>query len=166
MTIQLCNCSNDPRVINKSYTVIEVVTADPFGEMTITDPVLRLRRKGNELQGINYIYIPDWIRYYFVTNIKLLSGGIMEISCHIDVLNSFKNAILASNAICVRSERTDVGPRLSNTREGTFINDTQRPVLPEAIQTYYEYDTTVFNLDTASSGSRNFVLNVAGGSGE
>lgn len=166
MTIQLCNCSNDPRVINKTYTVIEEVSASPFGEMTIMDPVLRLRRKGNELAGINYIYIPDWLRYYFVTNITIMSGELMVLSCHIDVLNSYKNAILASNAICVRSERTDVGPRLSNTPEGTFINDTKRPVLPEAIQTYYEYDTTVFNLDTATSGSRNFVLNVAGGSGE
>lgn len=166
MTIQLCNCSSDPRRINKAYTVIEEVTASPYGEITVTDPVFRLRRKGNELAGINYVYVPDWLRFYFVNDIKIASGDIMELSCHIDVLNSFKTAILDSRAICVRSERTDVGPRNSGTANGTFINDTKRPVYPEAIQTYYEFDSTVFNLDEATSRSRNFVLNVAGGSGE
>lgn len=165
MTIQLLNCGSDPRVINKTYSLIAETTATPFGEITIVDPILRIRRQ-NELSGINYIYVPEWLRYYFVNDIRIISGDIMELSCHIDVLNSFKSAILDSECICIRSERTDVNPRTVYTQNGTYINDTQRPIYPYVEQTAYAFSAGDFNLSSASNLSRNFVLNVSGGDGE
>lgn len=162
MTIQLLNCGSDPRVINKTYTFVAETTATPYGEITIIDPVLRIRRN-NELGGINYIYIPEWLRYYFVNDIRLISGDIMEISCHIDVLNSFKSAILQSECICIRSER--LGQDTFDNKR-TMINDTQLPVYPYVDQSAYEFTDGDFNLSSASNLSRNFVLNVSGGSGE
>lgn len=46
----------------------------------------------------NYIYVADWARYYFVTNVVYITNTIKEFSCEVDVLASFKSAIGSSVA--------------------------------------------------------------------
>lgn len=41
----------------------------------------------------NYIYVADWNRYYFVTNVVYITNTIKEFSCEVDVLASYKTAI-------------------------------------------------------------------------
>lgn len=41
----------------------------------------------------NYIYVADWNRYYFVTNVVYITNTIKEFSCEVDVLASFKSGI-------------------------------------------------------------------------
>lgn len=41
----------------------------------------------------NYIYVADWNRYYFVTNVVYITNTIKEFSCEVDVLASYKSAI-------------------------------------------------------------------------
>ena len=38
--------------------------------------------------GLNYIYVPAWKRYYFVTNISQNTQGLYEIECHVDILST------------------------------------------------------------------------------
>lgn len=45
----------------------------------------------------NYAYIPDFNRYYFVDKIELYPNSIYHISLRCDVLESFKDEILASS---------------------------------------------------------------------
>ena len=45
----------------------------------------------------NYAYIPDFNRYYFVESIEVTPNKIYNISLRCDVLESFKNDILASS---------------------------------------------------------------------
>lgn len=170
MTIELYNCSSDPRVINKSLTLVYTTDATPYGDVSIMSPVLRLRQTVNNLAGINYVYIVDWARYYFVNDLRLLSGGILELSCSIDVLKSYASAILNSSAICIANE---FAGKVITYRSGetiqtseSFVNDANQPLYPYVTQTFYEFNSSVFNTDTATSRSRNFVLNVAGGEGE
>lgn len=46
--------------------------------------------------NVNYIYVADWGRYYFVTNVVYISNTVKTFSCEVDVLASFKTAIGSS----------------------------------------------------------------------
>lgn len=45
----------------------------------------------------NYAYIPDFNRYYFVDKIELFPNSVYHITLRCDVLESFKDEILASS---------------------------------------------------------------------
>lgn len=47
----------------------------------------------------NYCFIPKFKRYYFISDIKNLTGGRVQIDMHVDVLKSYKNSILASEQL-------------------------------------------------------------------
>lgn len=167
MTIQLYNNSSDPRNLNKVITLLHETQATPFGSMSICEPVLRLRQPN--LTDVNYVYIVDWGRYYFVKEINLVSGDLYEIHCKVDVLTTYANAIMACQCICTSNEFAgkeivyDDGSTVHTSR--FFVNDPNQPIYPYVHQSFYEFDSNVFNSDTATSYSRNFVLNVAGGEG-
>lgn len=59
---------------------------------------------GRIAEKSNYCYIEGLERYYFITDIKLLNNGIAEITARLDVLESFKNIILNSNAVIESAE--------------------------------------------------------------
>lgn len=46
----------------------------------------------------NYCYIPQFKRYYYITNINIGVGGFYTIELKVDVLMSFKNDILNSSS--------------------------------------------------------------------
>lgn len=46
----------------------------------------------------NYIYVSEWARYYFVTNVVYISKTVKEFSCEVDVLASFKSQIGSTSA--------------------------------------------------------------------
>lgn len=47
----------------------------------------------------NYIYIEDFKRYYFITEVKAYRNDLWIIKCSVDVLESFKTEILNLNVI-------------------------------------------------------------------
>lgn len=51
----------------------------------------------------NYVYIPLFTRYYFITNITRLDNNRVEIMCKCDVLMSFKEDIENLKVIATRS---------------------------------------------------------------
>lgn len=51
----------------------------------------------------NYVYIPLFARYYFITNITRLDNNRVEIMCKCDVLMSFKEDITTLKVIATRS---------------------------------------------------------------
>ncbi|MBO5809661.1 MAG: hypothetical protein J6R32_02415 [Bacteroidales bacterium] len=46
----------------------------------------------------NYIYVSEWGRYYFVTNVVYVSNTTKQFSCEVDVLASYKSQIGATSA--------------------------------------------------------------------
>lgn len=52
--------------------------------------------------GYNYMYISEFGRYYFIDDIKSVRNNMWEISAHVDVLETYKTAILANSAVIKR----------------------------------------------------------------
>lgn len=63
----------------------------------------------------NYIYVADWSRYYFVTNVTYITNTIKEFSCEVDVLASFKSAI-GSTVARIAFSSTGWDKNISDTR--------------------------------------------------
>ena len=152
MEIQLLSTNSDPRTVNKNFVPVAVTDANPFGEFDIDSPVLRLK-PFTSFATVNCFYIPEYLRYYAITKCKRLSGNIIEIYGQIDVLSTFKNAILQSRGVCVANE--NIG--------SSHIADAKYPVDLRKNTTVYEFEGNPFNVESASDSSYNFVLNVAGG---
>lgn len=52
----------------------------------------------------NYIYIPIFNRYYFITDITSIRNKLWKIECHVDVLDSYEAQIKSLNGIISRQE--------------------------------------------------------------
>lgn len=70
---------------------------------SIIDPVILIEAELTSFQS-NYIYIADFGRYYYITNIISKQTNLWEIHCHVDVLMSFKDEIRQQKAIVARQE--------------------------------------------------------------
>lgn len=64
----------------------------------------------------NYVYIENFHRYYFVTDISNIKNGLWSMSLHVDVLMSFKDEIRANKGVIARNENDF----------NNLIEDTQR----------------------------------------
>lgn len=154
MNIVLYNNSSDRRTITKTLETIETINgAEPFGECSVHNPVMRLRPFDNWAL-VNYAYIADYKRYYFVTEVKIVSGNVLEISCTCDPLMSFRQQILRSVAMCVANENTST----------KYIRDKNYPVSLKKSLTTYVFDADPFNIETTGyQTGHNYVLTTAGG---
>lgn len=167
LNITLSNTNSDPKVLAKSYTNIATTVATPYGSMSILKPVLRLRYEPSiwNPADINYAWIAELNRFYFVGDKRILSGDIVEMDLTVDPLMSYGSAILASTGICVANEFAREYRDAQQPTFGTYMADANRPIYPFPDQTVYEFEAGDFNLNNANAYSRNFVLNVSGGRG-
>ena len=93
---------SDKRYLNKSidakYSNIDIQILEPS---SIINPTL-LVSSGLIGNNVNYVYIPDLRRYYYIDN-YIMENGFVRIECKVDVLMSFKNEILSEKVIAARS---------------------------------------------------------------
>lgn len=73
-------------------------------DSNLTNPVFTISVGIETLKNVNYCTISKLGRSYFVDNIKTLRNGVCELSCHCDVLSSFKTQLLTNEAIIEKSE--------------------------------------------------------------
>lgn len=104
MTIQLMLCTDPPNKVGKTTSLVEELTGALRYPSSIIDPVITIER--STPTGFNYARIPDFGRYYYVTNITSDNNNIVTIACHVDVLNSFASGIRGCNAIIRRQENS------------------------------------------------------------
>ena len=97
----------DNRKLNKSSKLSKIKTLDAHlkDDTSIIEPTLVCSLLSHaKLRECNYLYIPDFDRYYFINNIIEKTGRVFEIACHIDVLQTYKDDIKAITALILRQE--------------------------------------------------------------
>ena len=91
---------------NKLYKNIRPIAEKDVkwkSETQITSPTIQLKYDETLLSS-NYCYIEDFGRYYFINDIKLGMGNILEVSCSVDVLMSYADDIANISTIIDRQE--------------------------------------------------------------
>ena len=119
MNIKLCSTSSEVVAVNKSVTVIDDVTATIKGALSLENPVIILQYKPDIQSNVNYVYIQEYNRYYFVTDIIDLTGGRYELHCKVDVLMSFKDYIL--NLSCIIDKQSSKNNANMYLDDGSFV---------------------------------------------
>lgn len=97
---------SEPEKIGKSLATISTLTGSLKSETSIIDPIVLISGSITPaaIMTANYMYIPDFMRYYFIRNIRSIRTGIWEISAHVDVLESFREPIKSQTAVIRRQE--------------------------------------------------------------
>lgn len=102
--ILLQNNKSEQNRVTKELETIATVSGVLKAETSIIDPVIVIECDLATVTNCNYISIPTFGRRYFVNNIRSVRAGLVEFSCHVDVLSSFAEAIKANSAIIKRQE--------------------------------------------------------------
>lgn len=90
--------------VDKSLTTITTMTGTLKNETSIIDPVILFEASLSDLKNCNYCTISEFGRSYFVNNIRSIRNGLVELSCHVDVLSTYKSQIRQQFAIVKRQQ--------------------------------------------------------------
>lgn len=104
MHITLYTNSSERINLTKNLTQLIALEGTLREETSILDPVILLSGIDSYLSTMNYLYIQEFGRYYFINAIKSVRNGLWEISCHVDVLYTYQTSILEQSAIIARQE--------------------------------------------------------------
>lgn len=106
MTVDFFKNYSDKRYVNKSISLVnelvDVVLLD--NNVNVSSPHFRV--SGVNFTEVNYCYVAEFKRYYYITASEVLHGNMVDISCDVDVLMSFKSDILNSAGIIERSTKS------------------------------------------------------------
>lgn len=116
-----------PNEVNKTLQVNEEYTGVLNATFNVLTPVVRFRTRTPV--SFNYVYIESLNRYYFVSELTQ-DGDICTVRLRVDVLQTYKEKILASSATLTKGEnvnkylsnRSNVVDMRSNIRKLDFPN--------------------------------------------
>ena len=89
--------------LDKELTQIGTIEGRLFQDTSITKPSIMFDLD-TAVFSANYLYIPQFNRYYFITDVVNVSANKWQIQARVDVLTSFKSAIRENTAIIERQE--------------------------------------------------------------
>lgn len=145
--IVLQTSSSERNKLDKTITDIETLTGTLRNDTSIIDPVFQIAGDLSSFVTANYCTVPTFGRSYFITDIRSIRNGLFEISCHVDVLSSFKTQIRDNTAILKRSE----------ANWNLYLNDGSLQVAQDS-----EVITSIFTAGNQFGATWSYVLIIAG----
>ena len=147
-------CVSDTDVMGKSWDTEHALTVEGklMYEQSFLKPVFVV---DGDYTAYNYCYIPEFGRFYFITEQIAKTGSITEIRMQVDVLQSWKTQIETNEAVIERSAD-------SNNYNAYFLDDMYWTQVNKKVETVPFLDSTGHQL-TFSIPSDNFILTIAGG---
>ena len=76
MTISLGKTPDDPRVIRKTFNTVASFSGSLKNDSSIIYPTVRIAGNVGSVAGCNYMHIPEFGRYYFITNIVSIANNL------------------------------------------------------------------------------------------
>ena len=104
MTIKLYINRSDKNVLDKNLTQVgSDITGTLRDDCSVVDPVIKIEGLAPNLTGVNYAYITEFNRYYYINNI-VCSGPFFELNMHVDVLKTYAQEIRENKAVISRQQ--------------------------------------------------------------
>ena len=104
MRITFYTNNSEKNALTKNLTQIVRLDGTLKDGTSIIDPSVLCYNIDRFIPDINYFYIDETGRYYFLNGVEVVRNGLWQISGHVDVLSTYKTAILQNRAIIQRSE--------------------------------------------------------------
>ena len=158
MNIELYNTTDMSRkVVNKTLTLISTVSGDLKKDSSVLDPVVEIKYTYDSVIP-NYVYIPLFRRFYFITDLIVKPGNVSEITLHVDVLHTYRNAIMTGEAVVTKTSLSE--PTLASL-SGSGERVIQNPGFPAGAKT--EINRVAFGSNEVTNNqSPNWILTVLG----
>lgn len=102
-TVQLMNNQEELNKINKNPSTVLSVDGTLREETSLIDPVILIEYNGT-LTSVNYAYIAEFHRYYFITQVESVRTGLWRVYMHCDVLKTYAQGILGCQCVVARNE--------------------------------------------------------------
>lgn len=157
MIVNTYSVSFDPRQLVKvvagtTPTASANATTDPTHDVDILNPTFILA-SSSAIIGSNYLYCPDFGRFYFIDSVSVMTGRRLAVKCSVDVLQTYANSIKTCPATVIRT---------ATPQRPTMYTDSKLPIYPNK-----KIITSITSAETSSSFSANggycYVLNTIGG---
>lgn len=150
-------CLSDMDVIGKKWDEEDILTIEGklMFEQSFLSPKFII--EGTIISEYNYCYIPDFKRFYYITEQIARTGALTEIHMQVDSLQSWKTEILAADAVIERSAKdSNVNMYFSDNMYWTQANKEVKTVpFTTALD---GGDELVFEIP-----KDNYILTIAGG---
>lgn len=102
--VVLMNNQEELNKITKSPSTVMTLSGTLREETDIVNPQINVEYNGT-LTNVNYMYIQEFHRYYFITKIESIRTGLWRIYAHCDVLKTYAEGILGCEAVVARNEK-------------------------------------------------------------
>ena len=145
-TISLFKTASENNRVVKVLTDEKQLSGELRNQTSILNPNIRIESADN-ISTYNYAYIPEFGRYYYITDIHIVRTNCWTVSLRCDVLMSYKDEIQGLNVI------------LNNTQETGLNNYLASPNWVNLVKT--KTDIKVFPSGLSEQGE--FILITAGG---
>jgi hypothetical protein len=124
MIIELYKTSSEKNKIGKNLTNKIVLEGNLREQSNVISPSISIQVNNPTLY--NYARIPEFNRYYYITEITSIRTGIWQISLSVDVLETYKAQIRGLKAVVDKQQGTNYSTELYDDgsfryREDTFI---------------------------------------------
>lgn len=93
---------SDNRKLRKDLSLVKEVNYINKSNDSVLNPIIVVDTFDG-FEKVNYAFIEQYKRYYFVTDIQPIVGGRLQITLKVDVLQSYADAIANTQAIIERS---------------------------------------------------------------
>lgn len=117
MQIKFYYNSSEKNKIGKSLSRELTMNGNLRDECSVINPTILVEH--SNLSSYNYVYIPEFNRYYFITEMTIVRNNLWRISLKVDVLESFKFNILNLSCIVDKQQYENYS---NNIDDGSYIN--------------------------------------------
>lgn len=145
MEIILYITSSEKNAINKQLQSGVTLSGTLRNESSVINPSIVIQI--DNPSQYNYCYIPDFNRYYFITDIISVRNDLWRLKCNVDVLMSFQSQILNLDVIVSDNSLPDTE---------TYMNGDQW-------QTLVKTSTYVINFPSGLLDNGEYILITSGG---
>ena len=121
MELNLYYNTSDNRTINKTLTPGLTISGNLREESSIIKPIITIQ--SDNVIRENYLYIPEYQRYYYITGKESVRTGIWRIHMEVDPLMSFKRDILALSVVVSKQSAITNGDEYID--DGSLVTDNQ-----------------------------------------
>ena len=104
ITVKAFQYNSPNHFINKQLIDVATYTGTLREETSVIDPIFDIETS-SDLSQMNYIWINELHRYYYVNNIVIVATNLWRVYCHVDVLMTYKPTILAHEAVIGRQQQ-------------------------------------------------------------
>lgn len=126
MQINFYNCNAERNRVDKGSYLTGRFPMDGAlrEEASVTNPIILVEKTNPALSNYNYMYIPDFNRWYFIDDFVSVRNGLWEVHGKVDVLYSFINDIKSSEGVLDKYEDTNRANLYLD--DGSFITDCRK----------------------------------------